>query len=61
MRYRDVGGTPILTRWSGRYGAYARIHGMMIPTTAEVEWAPHDGKFAVWRGHVATADYVFSR
>jgi hypothetical protein len=59
MRHRDVDGKPVLTPWSGRYGTYTRMDGMMIPTSAEVEWCPPDGAVAVWRANVACAEYEF--
>lgn len=60
MRHRDVGGRPVLTRWSGAYSAYERLDGMLIPTRAEVSWSPPDGEFAVWRGRIADARYVYA-
>ncbi|BDE05298.1 hypothetical protein WPS_05740 [Vulcanimicrobium alpinum] len=60
MRYRDVNGTPVLTRWIGRCSAYARFDGMMIPADVEVSWAPPEGAFAVWRGHLTAVRYHFA-
>jgi hypothetical protein len=60
LRYRAVGGKPVLTRWTGRYFHYARVAGMMIPLEAEVSWSPPEGEFAVWRGRVADARYRFA-
>lgn len=60
MRYRDVKGVPVLTPWSGRFHSYARIDGMMIPASAEVEWRPPEGAFSVWRGYVLEAEYEFA-
>jgi hypothetical protein len=59
QRYRDVGGTLVLTPWSGRYANYERISGMMIPTSAEVEWSPAEGTFSVWRGQIVRATYTY--
>jgi hypothetical protein len=60
LRYRAVGGKPVLTRWTGRYFDYARVEGMMIPLAAEVAWSPPEGEFAVWRGRIADASYRFA-
>jgi hypothetical protein len=45
--------------WVGRFRAYARIHRMMIPIEAEVEWILPEGPVAVWRGRIVSADYTF--
>jgi uncharacterized protein DUF6544 len=50
MRYREVHGTPVLTPWTGRFDGYTRMDGMMIPTSAEVGWAPPEGAYSAWRG-----------
>jgi hypothetical protein len=36
------------------------MSGMMIPTTAEVEWITTDGPVPVWRGRVVGAEYEFA-
>src|SRR5690606_1835390 len=38
MRYRDVGGTAVLTPFEGSYGVYERRSGVMVPAEAEVAW-----------------------
>lgn len=60
LRYREVGDTLVLTPWAGRYRAYTRIQGMMIPAEAEVEWSPPEGPVVVWRGRVVRAEYEFA-
>jgi hypothetical protein len=59
VRYRDVHGIPILTPWVGRYRAYARVAGMMIPLAADVSWVLPGGEMNVWRGRIVRADYVW--
>lgn len=58
LRYRDVNGTPVLTPWRGHFAHYEPIERLMIPTTARVEWAPPEGAFEVWRGHITDARYT---
>lgn len=60
MRYRAVGKTFVLTPWTGRYHDYARLSGMMIPMTSEVEWQLPDTTYPYWRGRTVRADYVFA-
>ena len=59
LRERAVGSTVVLTPWIGKYSAYTNIEGMMIPLVAEASWAPADGTFATWRGHIDAASYTF--
>lgn len=59
-RYRDIGNELVLTPWAGYFRDYARIDGMMIPTTGEVEWIPPSGPVSVWRGRIDDARYVFA-
>lgn len=58
MRYRDVGGTPVLTPFEGRYGAYVRMGGVLVPAEAEVAWLLPEGRFAYWRGRPTAVDYA---
>ncbi len=58
-RERAVGSTSALTAWICRYSDYTKIEGMMIPLSAEVSWAPVDGSFVSWRGHIDAASYTF--
>ena len=57
MRYRDVKGTSVLTRWVGRHADYKRIDGMMIPTSGEVEWVLATGAMPYWRGRLVAAQF----
>lgn len=57
MRYRDVNGRGVLTQFEGRYGPFARVEGVMIPTTAEVAWLLPEGRFAYWRGRPVEVSY----
>lgn len=57
MRYRDVGGKGVLTPFEGRYGAYGRRDGVMIPLSAEVAWLLPEGRFPYWRGQPAEVEY----
>lgn len=57
MRYRDVSGRGVLTPFEGHYGPYARVEGVMIPTTAEVAWLLPEGRFAYWRGRPVEVSY----
>jgi uncharacterized RDD family membrane protein YckC len=60
MRYRAVKDTFILTPWSARLADYARVSGMMIPMTSEVEWQLPDTTYPYWRGRTVDAEYVFA-
>lgn len=57
MRYRDVDGTPVLTPFEGRYGAYRQISGVLVPADAEVAWVLPEGRFAYWRGRPESIEY----
>ncbi|HEU6450274.1 MAG TPA: DUF6544 family protein [Gemmatimonadaceae bacterium] len=61
LRYRDVNGTSVLTRFEGRYRDYALRNGIMIPMSAEVAWLLPEGRFAYWRGHPAEVRYGVRR
>lgn len=58
-RHRDVKGTPVLTRWEGRFRDWERADGMMIPMTGEVEWASPEGTVPYWRGRIVEARYEY--
>lgn len=60
MRYRATAGTAVLTPFEGRYAAYERREGMMVPTEAEVAWMLPEGRFAYWRGHPQRVEYETS-
>ena len=57
MRYRDVNGTPVLTRWVGHHADYTRIDEMMIPTSGEVAWVLPEGRTPYWRGRLVAARF----
>jgi hypothetical protein len=57
LRYRDVGGTGVLTEFEGRYSEYVRREGVMIPASAEVAWLLPEGRFPYWRGRPAHVQY----
>lgn len=59
-RYRQVDGQAVLTPWRGRFGDYVRAAGLMIPMTAEVDWAPCEGPpEPIWRGEPIDVGYAF--
>jgi hypothetical protein len=60
LRYRDVDGTPVLTRFEGRYGAYARLGGVLVPREAEVAWLLPAGRFGYWRGRPTAVAYAYA-
>lgn len=61
QRYRDVGGSPVLTPWTGHFRRYRALRGMMIPTAATVSWIS-GGRFEpVWRGRILEAEYGYER
>jgi len=51
-RPRMVGKRMVETPWSGVFGAYERIDGVRLPTTAEVTWLLAEGPFTYWRCRV---------
>jgi hypothetical protein len=57
LRYRDVEGKAVLTRFEGRYWDYARRNGVMVPLRAEVAWLLPEGRFPYWRGSLAEIRY----
>jgi hypothetical protein len=61
LRYRDVNGTSVLTRFEGRSRDDALRNGIMIPMSAEVAWLLPEGRFAYWRGHPAEVRYGVRR
>src|SRR5690606_2350247 len=59
-RYRALDGTAVLTPFEGRYAAYERREGVMVPTEAEVAWMLPQGRFAYWRGRPQRVEYQTS-
>jgi hypothetical protein len=57
MRFRDVKGRPVLTRWVGHHRDYKRMDGMMIPTSGEVAWILEGGAEPYWRGNLIAAAF----
>ncbi|MGE5231381.1 MAG: DUF6920 family protein [Deltaproteobacteria bacterium] len=53
-RYRLLDGRQVLTPWVGRFWAYERVGGLMVPREGEVAWAPPEGRLPYWRGRVTT-------
>jgi hypothetical protein len=50
LRHRDVNGRGVLTPFEGRYGAYVRLGGVLVPGESEVAWLLPEGRFPYWRG-----------
>jgi hypothetical protein len=61
MRPRVVRGSSILTPWVAHVHNYTRRHGMMMPTTGDVEWQLPTGVLPYFRGRVVSAHYNFAR
>jgi uncharacterized protein DUF6920 len=61
MRPRDMGRSSVLTPWVARLHGYTRRHGMMVPSSGEVEWELESGPLPYWRGRVVSAQYDFAR
>lgn len=61
MRPREVRGTSVLTPWVAHVRDYNRRHGMMVPTSGDVEWELPSGHLPYWRGRVVSAQYDFAR
>jgi hypothetical protein len=61
MRHRDVDGTPVLTRFEGRYGSLVRMGGALVPHEAEVAWLLPAGRFAYWRGRPTAIACAYAR
>ena len=57
MRHREVNGAFVLTPWVGRWSDYARMGGMMVPTTGEVSWLTPDGAIPYFRGRTLGIEY----
>ena len=57
QRYRDVGGTAVLTPWVGHFRDYRSVQGMMVPMYGEVAWIVGGGVMSYFRGR--TTDITF--
>jgi hypothetical protein len=51
-RLRDVNGTAVRTPFTGEWGEYRRVHGMMLPRAGEAAWLLEDGPWPYWRAEV---------
>ena len=60
-RFRAVGEGQVLTRTEGRHWDYARVSGMMVPTSGEVAWLLPECAHVYWRAAVARAEHDFAR
>ena len=58
-RFRDVGGSPVLTPWVGQFHSYRDVGGMMVPEEGEVAWVPSTGAEPYWRGRVTEVAYSY--
>lgn len=58
MRFRDVNGRAVLTRFEGHYRGFERLGGVMIPARADVEWVLPDGVYSYWRGAPTEVRYA---
>jgi len=57
QRYRLVEGGYKLVSWTGYYGDYRRMGGILLPTEARVVWNLPDGDFEYWRGRLMGIEY----
>lgn len=48
-RPRDVAGTYEPTPWTGTFGDYREVDGVLVPTAGEVAWELPDGDLPYWR------------
>jgi hypothetical protein len=58
-RPRLEGKRVVRTPWSGRFGDYAVLGGIRLPTWGEVAWELPSGRFTCWRGTVTAVDLGF--
>ena len=57
-RYRDAGGTLVLTPWRGGWRGYETVDGMLIPREGDVSWQLPDGPHTYWRGRLEQVTYA---
>jgi len=57
LRYRSTPNGMVPARWVGTFNGYTRVHGMMVPGSAEVEWELPEGRSPYWRGRLDSAKY----
>jgi hypothetical protein len=53
-RPRTEGKKTVPTPWAGRFGAYAVVGDLRVPTQGEVRWELADGPFTYWRGAITS-------
>jgi hypothetical protein len=58
-RYREETGDE--AAWAGRFDAYERHDGFLVPTEGEVAWRLPEGDVSYWRGTVTAFDYDTGR
>ncbi len=56
-RFRDVSGTPVLTKWEGHFRDYTRVHGMLVPMAGDVAWLTPEGPLPYWRARITRIEY----
>jgi hypothetical protein len=57
QRYRDVGGTAVLTPWVGHFRDYRSVQGMMVPMYGEVAWVVGGGVMSYFRGRTTSITF----
>jgi len=58
-RYRSVGDSFQLTKWTGYFSNYKKMNGILIPTKARVEWNLPEGAFEYWKGEITEIKFYF--
>lgn len=56
-RGRTVAGRLVATPWEGLWWNYARMDGVLIPTSGEVRWILEEGPMPYWQGRVSSISY----
>ena len=59
-RPRTVGKRTEDCPWEGRFWAYERHGGMLVPAEGEVSWILPGGALPYWRGRVERIEYTFA-
>ena len=58
-RPRTVGDRTVDMPWEGRFQAWERHGGMLVPTEGEVAWITPEGPRPYWRGKTERIEYAF--
>lgn len=58
-RPRTVGDHTVDMPWEGRFRAWERHGGMLVPTEGEVAWITPEGPHPYWRGEIERIEYAF--